>query len=483
MHVSSLPSPYGIGCFSEEARRWVDFLHNAGQTYWQILPLGPTGDGDSPYQSFSAFAGNPYFIDFDTLSEQGLLERSEYAGLRWGSSVKHVDFGLVHKNREQVLRKAFSRFTDNAALDDFIAENSWFDNYSLFLAIKEEQKHLPWMEWDEPLRKRHPEAIERIKSEFSKDLRYHAFVQYQFVRQWSALKAYANEKQVEIIGDIPIYVSLDSADVWSNPELFQLGLNGYPIEVSGCPPDSFSKDGQIWGNPIYDWDAMAKTGYQWWMQRLQSSFGLYDVLRIDHFRGLESYFAIPYGAVTATKGMWRLGPGKGFIDAVKQALPDALVIAEDLGFLTDAVRDLLAYSGYPGMKLLQYAFDSREIGDYTPYKYTADTVVYPGTHDNDTVMGWSKNAPAACIREAMEYMGLRRKADLPYGMIRLAMQSASVLAVIPMQDWLELGSGARMNTPSTVGGINWRWRLRKGDMTPKLAEKMAKMTEIYGRHS
>jgi len=481
MHVSSLPSPYGIGSFGQTARRWVDFLRDAGQSYWQILPLDPTGDGDSPYQSFSAFAGNSYFIDLDSLCEDGLLKREEYANLRWGSSDKQVDFGLVHKNRDLVLRKAFSAFSDNAALDVFINENPWLDNYCLFLVIKEEQKFLPWMEWDKPLRKRDPEALERIRNTFSADLRYHAFVQFLFESQWSALRAYANEKHVDIIGDIPIYASLDSADVWSNPELFQVGVNGYPIEVSGCPPDSFSVDGQIWGNPIYDWEAMEKSGYQWWRQRLRSSFDLYDVLRIDHFRGLESYFAIPYGAETATKGKWRLGPGKGFIDAIKETLPDARIIAEDLGFLTDEVRDLLAYSGYPGMKLLQYAFDSREVGDYIPYGYTANTVVYTGTHDNDTVMGWSKNAPRECIQEAMEYMGVRRRSDLPGGMIRLALQSASGLAIIPMQDWLGLGSEARMNTPSTVGGINWRWRLSKGDINGKLAEKMARMTAMYGR--
>ena len=481
LHISSLPSPYGIGSFGDIATEWVDFLHSAGQRYWQILPLDPTGKGDSPYQSFSAFAGNPYFIDFDMLCEEKLLERGECAGLHWGRSEKYVDYGLIYKNRKRVLRKAFSRFKDDDAIDEFIARNQWFEQYGLFLLIKKEHKLRPWMEWDEQYRTKQKDALEAIKARFQDDLRYLAFVQYQFERQWSKLRAYAKKKDVEIIGDIPIYVSLDSADVWSNPELFQLGEDGCPTEVAGCPPDSFSSDGQLWGNPLYDWDKIAETGYKWWMRRLRNSFNRYDVLRLDHFRGLESYYAIPYGAKSATLGEWKPGPGKGFIDAIKATMPDAHIIAEDLGFLTDEVRDLLKYSGYPGMKLLQYAFDIREMGDYVPYKYNANTVAYTGTHDNNTVKGWGKDAPEDCVRNAMEYAGLRRKRDLPQGMIRMALLSGSNLAVIPMQDWLKLDSDARMNIPATVGGNNWKWRLRKSQINDKLADKMARMTELYGR--
>ena len=480
--VSSLPSPYGIGSFGEDACEWVDFLHDAGQNYWQILPITPTGKGDSPYQSFSAFAGNQYFIDFDTLCHQGLLKSEEYADLSWENTKKYVDYGKIYQNREAVLRKAFARFDDDAALNGFIERNSWFEHYSLYMVIKGSQDLKPWMDWDEPLRNREPEAIAWIKKKYAEDIRFYAFEQFQFDRQWSALKNYANSKDVNIIGDIPIYVSLDSADVWEHHELFQLDENYIPIEVSGCPPDAFSLDGQLWGNPLYDWDAISKTGYEWWIQRLRKSFDLFDVLRLDHFRGLESYFAIPYGEETAVNGCWKPGPGKEFIDMVGRTVPEANIIAEDLGFLTEEVRDLVEYSTYPGMKIIQYAFDEREIGDYVPYKYEANSVAYTGTHDNDTVKGWCKTASEACIRFAKEYMGIHHRKEIPRGMIRLVFQSASNLAIIPMQDWLELDSAARLNKPSTIGGINWCWRLDKSALTQEFASEMARMTQVYGRY-
>jgi len=479
--VSSLPSPYGIGNFGISARRWLDFLDEAGQSYWQILPLTPTGEGDSPYQSFSAFAGNGYFIDFDTLREEGLLDRGDYAGLDWGGSDKLVDYLRIYTNRETVLRKACSRFKDDAALDGFIGRNPWFEHYSLYMVIKAAQGLLPWMEWDEPLRNREKGAIDAIKAKYAEDIRFHAFVQYQFDKQWGALRAYAKSKNVKIIGDIPIYVSLDSSDVWENHELFQLDENNVPIEISGCPPDYFSADGQLWGNPLYCWDAMAKTGYVWWIQRLRKSFDLFDVMRIDHFRGLESYFAIPYGAKTAAGGRWRKGPGREFVDMVERTMHDASIIAEDLGFMTDDVKELLEYSTYPGMKIIQYAFGDKEAGDNIPYNYVSNSVVYTGTHDNETSKAWSRSAAPDCIREAMEYMGVRRRSDLPLGMIRLALSCVSDLAVIPMQDWLLLGSEARLNTPSTLGGNNWRWRLTDKALRGSLAEKISGMTDIYGR--
>ena len=480
LHVSSLPSPYGVGSFGKAARQWVDFLREAGQSFWQILPLGPTGLGDSPYQSFSAFAGNPYFIDLDTLCEEGLLDPPDFASLRWGASGNRVDYGAVSRSRESVLRKAFARFSDQSALDGFAALNPWFADYGLYMAIKAARKR-SWMEWGEPLRLRLPEPMAQAQSQMAEDIRYHAFVQYQFQRQWQALRAYANAKGIRIIGDIPIYVSLDSADVWANPVFFQLDENARPTEVAGCPPDSFSKYGQLWGNPLYDWASMAKTGYLWWLRRLESSFALYDVLRIDHFRGLESYYAIPYGDTTAKNGHWEPGPGMGFIHAVQQALPEARIIAEDLGFLTPEVRQLLAGSGYPGMKVLQFAFDSREAGGYSPHTYEAHSVVYTGTHDNDTAGGWAKTAPDESVRLAMEYMGIASKSRLPRAMIHLAMQCKSDLAVIPMQDWLGLGSGARMNTPSTVCGNNWRWRLREDALNSRLAGEIARMTVLFER--
>ena len=481
LHVGSLPSPYGIGSFGDDARRWVDFLHEAGQGYWQILPLNPTGYGDSPYQSVSAFAGHPYFIDLDTLCQEGLLERPDYDGICWGKSGKRIDYGALHGFRHTVLRKAFSRFTDEAALAGFMEANKWFEDYGMYMAIRGMQGGRPWTQWDTPLRMRHTEAMARVRDEFSEEIRYHAFTQYMFYKQWGALRAYADSKNVRIIGDISIYVSPDSADVWANPHLYQLDENALPIEVAGVPPDGFSSDGQLWGNPLYDWQVMAETGYEWWVQRLETSFLLYDVVRIDHFRGLESYYAVPYGAATAAGGRWKPGPGKDFIDTLKRRLPESCFIAEDLGFLTDEVFELLRYSGFPGMKLLQYAFDSREPGCYDPYAYPPNSLVYPGTHDNDTIKGWGKNAPRPNVRHAMEYMDICLKSSLPRAMIRLAMQSPAYLAVIQMQDWLSLGSEARLNTPSTIGGNNWRWRMKKSDMSKRLAGQMSEIAKLYGR--
>ena len=483
MPVSCLPSKYGIGSFGKVARKWIDFLHEAKQSFWQILPLSPTGFGDSPYQSFSAFAGNPYFIELDELRDEGLLEETDYVGIRWYESNNRVDYATLYKHRESVLRKAFSRFRDKNKLDEFVKKNEWLNDYGLYMVIKESQGNRSRMEWEEPLRTRNPDVIEKIIKDKSEDIRYHAFVQYKFYSQWKALKNYSNEKGIQIIGDIPIYVSMDSADVWANPELYQLDENNMPIEVSGCPPDSFAEGGQLWGNPLYDWDKMLESGYIWWIERLRKSFELYDLVRLDHFRGLESYFAIPYGDETAKRGIWKPGPGKGFIDAIKTALEDAKIIAEDLGYLTDEVYELLKYSSYPGMKLTQYAFDDREAGDYLPHNYERNTVVYPGTHDNDTLKGWVKTAPKSCVSDAMEYTGIYCKRALPNAMIRLTLQSASSLAVIPMQDWLGLGSKARINTPGAVGGSNWCWRMNERDINSKLAKRIADMTSTFGRAS
>jgi len=479
--VSSLPSPYGIGSFGKAAFRWVDFLRDSGQSFWQILPLSPLGYGDSPYSSFSAFAGNPYFIDLDILYYEGLLSRKDFANIKWGNSSKRVDYEAVYANRENVLRKAFAKFKDDAALDDFAKQNPWVGDFGLYMSVKASQGGRPWTEWDEPLRLGQLEAVSWIREGLAEDIRYHIFAQYQFMKQWQVLHEYANAKGVQIIGDIPFYVSMDSVDVWSDKGSFLIDRNGLPTEVAGCPPDNFSEDGQLWGNPLYDWDAMGQTGYKWWIRRLKSSFELCDALRIDHFRGLESYFAIPYGEPTAKDGVWKPGPGKDFISALKRALPGRHIIAEDLGFLTDEVRQLLEFSGYPGMKLLQFAFDSRVSEDYRPFTYSANTVVYPGTHDNDTLSGWCKTAPRESIQKAMDYIGIKSRGGLPRSMIRLTMQAVSDLSIIPMQDWLELGSEARMNTPSTLGGNNWRWRLEAKALNSRLSDSIAEMTALYGR--
>jgi len=479
--VSSLPSKYGIGTMGEQARKWVDFLHESKQSFWQVLPLSQTGFGDSPYQSFSAFAGNPYLIELDELREEGLLEASDYKEIKWCNSDSQVDYYTLYKNREQVLRKAFSRFTDDDALNGFIGYNQWLNEYALFMTIKELQGGVSWIEWNDSLRDRHHDAIEQIWRENGDDIRYHCFVQYIFFKQWKELKAYANDKGVQIIGDIPIYVSMDSADAWAKPELYQLGDNKRPSEISGCPPDSFAAGGQLWGNPLYDWGKMAQDGYGWWIERFRKNFELYDVIRLDHFRGLESYFAIPAHDETAENGVWRPGPAFSFIDAIRNAMPEAKIIAEDLGFLTQEVHKLLKYSGYPGMKIVQYAFDDREAGDYLPHNYDKNTIVYPGTHDNDTLKGWMKTAPKECISDAMLYSGVRIKRELPDAMIRLTLGAPSVLAVVPMQDWLKLGSDARINTPSTLGGKNWQWRMREKDISSKLAKRIANLTSIFGR--
>ena len=480
--VSSLPSPYGIGSFGEAARRWIDFLHDAGQSYWQVLPLGLTDKWGSPYSSPSAFAGNHLYIDLDTLRDDGLLKPAEYRNLDWGKSAKRVDHTAVTKHREGVLRKAFSRFKDDSALEDFAERNSWAEEFGLYMAVRAAQGGASWTKWPEPLRLRRIDAMQKIREELKEEVRYHIFVQYLQMRQWQDLHSYALSKGIEIIGDIPIYVSLDSPGPWINPGLFQLDRDSVPKEVSGCPPDKFTDDGQVWGNPLYDWNAMKKTGYTWWMSRLKRSFELYDILRIDHFRGLESYFAIPGDDKTAKRGRWKPGPGKSFIDSIRDTLPDAGIIAEDLGYITKAVRELVSYSGYPSMKVLQFAFDTRVRGkEFLPDTYGTNTVVYTGTHDNDTLKGWSKTSSAASVEKAMAYLGIKKIRDLPLAMIRLALECDSNLAIIPMQDWLELSSNARLNTPSTVGKKNWSWRLEEDMLTDRLAAKISEITDICGR--
>lgn len=480
--VSSLPSKYGIGTFGKEAYRWVDMLQKAKQKYWQVLPLGPTSYGDSPYQSFSAFAGNPYFIDLELLCKQGLLEKEECKAVDWGKEKNKVSYEALSENREKLLRKAFSNFTDFSALEKFRKKNKeWVEDYALYMAVKVEMKLRPWNEWDEDIKMRTPEALEKWKVKCAEDVDYYIFAQYLFFEQWTKLKNYANEKGVLIIGDAPIYVAMDSADVWAAPQLFQLDEKNVPIEVAGCPPDAFSEDGQLWGNPLYRWDIMAKNGFQWWMKRLKANLSMVDVLRIDHFRGLESYYAIPYGDTTARNGRWKKGPGMAFIKAIHEKLGDAQIIAEDLGYLTPAVKRLLKGSGFPGMKVLEFAFDSREESDYMPHNYQNNCVVYTGTHDNDTVRGWFTSASPADVKVARRYLGLKNDKDGNWAFIRAAMSSVADLAVVPLQDYLDLGSEARINIPSTLGGNNWRWRLTKGQCTPKLMKKIGKMMKLYGR--
>ena len=482
MHITSLPSPYGIGTMGKCAYTFVDFLRQAGQRYWQILPLSPTGYGDSPYQAFSTFAGNHYLIDLDTLVEEGLLKQEEVDCVNWGENPERVDYGCLYENRNRLLRKAYGRFAPKADFDRFVRENAdWLEDYGLFMALKEKFGGKPWQSWSLSLMMRFPEVIADCREELMDTIRFQQFLQYQFFRQWEALRAYANENGIRIIGDVPIYVPLDSADVWSAPQLFQLDAGCRPKRVAGCPPDSFSADGQLWGNPIYDWDKMKQEGYAWWIRRLGAAAKMYDVVRFDHFRGFESYWSIPAGDKTAAFGRWEKGPGHDFIEAVRNALPNLDFIAEDLGFITPEVRKLQEDSGYPGMKVLQFAFDSREASDYLPHTYPVNSVCYSGTHDNLTMVQWLEEAAPEDIAFAKTYLGLSEEEGYVRGIIRGCMSSVSRLCVIQMQDYLELGGFARMNFPGTLSSDNWSWRAKPGFLTEKLTRRIYETTRIYGR--
>lgn len=481
MHITSLPGPYGVGTLGKQAFAFVDFLKKAGQTYWQLLPLNPTGYGDSPYQSCSAFAGNHYLIDLDSLVQEGLLLAEEVTAVRWNDREDRVDFGLLYQNRLNILRLAYGRLTDTAALDAFCGENSdWLPEFALYMALKDRFGGKPWYQWEDSLKRRDPDAIWTARQELAEPIRFYSFVQYLFCKQWSALRSYAKKGGIHIIGDVPIYVPLDSVEVWCSPELFQLDNDLTPTAVAGCPPDAFSEDGQLWGNPLYRWDTMAEDGYHWWIRRLAAAGKLYDVVRLDHFRGFEAYWSVPAAYSTAKNGSWIKGPGMAFIDAVKQSLPNLQMIAEDLGFLTQEVLDLRDGSGFPGMKVLEFAFDSREPSDYLPHNYIQNTVCYTGTHDNMTLRQWFETAPESAVQYAAEYMGLNQGEGFVWGTIRTALASVSDLCVIPMQDYLELGGEARMNFPGTLGS-NWVWRAADGSFSDPLAEKIYRLTCIYGR--
>ena len=481
MHITSLPAPYGVGTMGRAAYKFVDFLSKAGQAYWQILPLTPTSFGDSPYQSYSTFAGNHYLIDLDLLADEGLLDKADLEKIQWCQREDRADFGLLYQNRLNVLRQAYGHFEKQDQLDAFCQENChWLSDYALYMALKDRYEGKPWYLWDAPLKQRQADALWDARQELSEDIRFYSFVQYLFYSQWSKLKEYAHEKGVSIIGDVPIYVPMDSVDVWSNPELFFLDETLTPVAVAGCPPDAFSEDGQLWGNPLYRWDVMAKDGYSWWIRRLGAAGNLYDVVRLDHFRGFEAYWEVPYGDTTAKNGRWLKGPGIQFINAVKDALPQVKFIAEDLGFLTQEVLDLRDESGFPGMKVLEFAFDSQEPSEYLPHTYIQNTVCYIGTHDNMTIRQWLESVPEETLQYAAQYMSLTKEEGYVWGAIRTAMQSVSDLCVIQMQDYLDLGGEARMNFPGTTGG-NWLWRATEGCDSDALADKIYQLTRLYGR--
>ena len=482
MHITSLPGPYGIGSMGKGAYEFVDFLEAAGQSYWQILPLNPTGFGDSPYQAFSACAGNHYLIDLDFLVEEGLLEKCELDALSWGQDPERVDFGLMYNQRNAVLKLAFSRFTPNEEYFAFVEENKhWLEDYAIFMALKQSFGGATWLTWPEGLMRHEESALAEKREELKEAVQLQYFLQYQFDRQWKSLRGYANRKGIRIIGDVPIYVPLDSADVWAAPDLFQLNAERKPIKVAGCPPDSFTADGQLWGNPIYDWQKMHDTGYTWWIKRLQAAEKMYDVVRIDHFRGFESYWAVPAEDDTARNGTWVKGPGMDFIRAIQQALPNLDFIAEDLGFITPEVRQLQLDSGYPGMKVIEFAFDSREESDYLPHLYPVDSICYTGTHDNVTLKQWFEEAAPEDVAMAKAYLGLNKEEGYIRGMIRAGMSSVSRLCVVQMQDYLELGKPSRMNFPGTLSSDNWTWRALEGFDSEALAEEIHAITKRYGR--
>lgn len=483
--ITSLASKYGIGCFSIEAYQFVDFLVESGQKYWQILPLGPTSYGDSPYQSFSAYAGNPYFIDLSALISEGLLSEIECNELDFGSNNNYVDYEKIYNSRFIALRKAYERsnFLKREECIEFVNNNqSWLKDYALFMAIKGEFNNCSWGQWDDDIKLRKPEAIEYYTNKLQDEIHFQEFLQYEFSFQWQRLKKYANEKGVEIVGDIPIYVAFDSSDSWANSELFQFDEKMQPTAVAGCPPDSFAATGQLWGNPLYKWNYHKDTNYEWWIERIKYSFKLYDVVRIDHFRGFDEYYSIPFGEPTAENGHWEKGPGYDLFKAIKSKLGELNIIAEDLGYLTESVKQLLEDTGYPGMKLIQFAFDSREESDYIPHTYNKNCIAYTGTHDNDTLVGWMNAISSDDRQMAIDYLNLydKRFDDCNWDIIRLTLASVAKIAIIPIQDYLGLGSEARINTPSTLGG-NWMWRLRPYELDGDLANCIKKVNKIYGR--
>jgi len=484
MHITSLPSRFGIGTMGKSAVEFIDFLEKAGQKYWQVLPINPTGFGDSPYQSFSTFAGNPNIIDLELLCEKGILSISECEKLNWREDAASVNFEKIQLNKYKVLYKAFSRGFDpnDSYYVDFLEKNkSWLQDYAVFMSVKEKNGMKAWKNWDNKnLIHYEREAVDSFSAENHETVDFYKYIQFLFFEQWEALKRYANERGIMLIGDIPIYVASDSADVWANRSMFHFNENNDSVCVAGCPPDFFSNNGQYWGNPLYNWDYLKETEYSWWIKRLESLGKLYDMIRIDHFRGFEAYYAIDFGAENARNGRWIKGPGMDFFKKVKERLPGISIIAEDLGFLTEEVRALLAETGYPGMKVLQFAFDSGSGNAYLPHNYTQNCVVYTGTHDNDTLDGWMKSAPAQEVEFAKKYAALTSDEGYNWGMIRLAYSSVADLAIIPMQDFLNLPSAARMNKPATLGQ-NWRWRADGDYLSDGLAQKIRGLADRYGR--
>ena len=483
MPISSLPSEYGIGCFSKSAYEFVDWLKGAGQSYWQILPLGPTSYGDSPYQSFSTFAGNPYFISLDELIEEGVLTRAECEKVNWGKAKGSIDYEKIYKGRYPLLRKAYerSKISENPEYQKFVNENSWWlSDYALFMALKSHFNNVSWGEWETDIKFRKPEAMSRYEEQLSDDIGYWKFIQFEFYLQWNALKQYANSNGIEIIGDIPIYMGYDSVDVWANQGEFQLDENLTPIKVAGVPPDAFSDAGQKWGNPLYDYDKMEANGFSWWRKRMAASAKLYDVIRIDHFIGIVKYYTIPADMPDARQGEYRQGPGQKLLDVINESIGDKKIIAEDLGVEVPEVAKILKENGYPGMKVLEFAFGGDRKNPHLPYNYTQNLVCYGGTHDNETLLGFFEDRGDWELGYAYDYLDTRDKGRMVDQVFRAAYSSVAVLTVFAVQDILKLGNWARMNLPSSMGN-NWKWRMQKGQLGQHELECMRYLASVFDR--
>ena len=487
LHPSSLYGKYGIGTLGNSAVAFVDFLDRSNQKLWQVFPLGPTGYGDSPYQSFSAFAGNPYLIDLETLIDSGLLQTEDADEAELGDDPENVDYGLLYKNKLPLLRKAYENYkkSDNEQMkfeiQIFKDENSfWLEDYSLFISLKYYFKGHEWSKWDEDILLRKESALKKYRKLLKDDIEYNYFVQYLFFNQWAKIKGYANSKGISIIGDIPIFVAFDSADAWANPEIFLFDKERKPIDVAGVPPDYFSETGQLWGNPLFDWEKLKGSGYKWWIERVRANLKTADIIRIDHFRGFESYWAVPAEEKTAVIGEWRKGPGIDFFNSIKAALGDLPIIAEDLGNLTNEVVELRNETGFPGMKILQFAFDSDEENDYLTHSYDHNCVVYTGTHDNDTITGWYSKASEHDKEYVRDYLDIYTDDAINWRFIKAAWRSVANMALAPMQDFLGLDSEARMNTPGVAAG-NWKWRMKEEDLTTVLSDEIKRISKLYGR--
>ncbi len=480
--IFSLPSNGGIGTLGECAYRFVDKLREAGQKYWQILPICPTASGDSPYLSFCSKAGNPYFIDLDKLCQKGWLKPLEYKDDTYHLFEEKIDYQKLLQQRMPILYKAFRRFIPDTSFNKFCRETPWLDDYAQFMALKDLYGGACWRCWPAGLRDRDEETLRKITSHLATEILFYKFVQYCFFEQWWALKEYANARGIKIIGDEPIYVAYDSVDIWASPWQFQLRPDGLPSVVSGCPPDAFSPKGQLWGSPVYDWEYMRTQSqpYEWWKERFSHAFSLYDVVRIDHFRGFESYYCIPYGALDAVKGEWRKGPGFDFFQTMQNYFAEMPIIAEDLGFMTEEVRQLLKDTAFPGMKVLQFAFEGAESSDHLPHNYSKRCVVYIGTHDNPTLLGWLRKLKLCDLERIKEYLSVATNKELPQALMRLAMMSVADISILTVQDIFALDDKARINTPGTVGK-NWRWRMSQEMLDTFPSKDLYRRTKLYGR--